>query len=815
MNDKSVSIIHQPFGNGQPYFQQPFERFPRMPKPEEPIMIGCSTIPHHMAETMHVEYCVNDGRINLIDAMCIGESDCIGNDPGQRWWIASLPPCPIKTTLRYRFKACTGLEDVYSQWFSCNLGNIETLDRLTGWANLGPDGIILNSNDISIQFLNRPDRLGVSIWRGFASPIPPVNGTSWTVTEDDGHMCLKGYCEVTIDTTNLTWVVRKGVKELIRTVKPIEIVTTYDETDRALDYITLTSYSPDEETYMGFGEHYNAVNQRGNIVYNRVFEQYKDQRLKTYVPMPFFITNNQWGMQVHTERLVEFDMASRDPSVWSMRIESSKNETVCFDILFGTPKEIRSAFIADDPPCPVVPEWALGPWMSSNDWNSQRLVEKMVAKTLELGIPATVLVIEAWSDETTFYIFNDATYIPKDDAPKLSDFNFRTDGLWPDPKAMVQRLKDQGIRTVLWQIPVLRDITDSTNEQHAIDRNHATEHSLVLKTIDGTSYRSKPGWFKNSLIPDFSKEETRQWWVAKRRYLLEEIGIAGFKTDGGEHLWGYEIMSGDGRMGDRLINAFPQMYLKTYHDELERVLGNGKGILFSRSGYVGSGSIPAHWAGDQDSTWEAFSSMIKAMLTASVSGIVWYSWDIGGFSGPIPTAELYLRSAAAATFSPIMQYHSEHNARKIPSRDRTPWNIGEQTHDERVVPIFKKFASIRMALIPYIAKQAERAIALREPLIRPLWFDWPDDCETLNIWDEYLLGTDLLIAPVMVENRSDREVYLPQGTWRMLGTNDMVYGPSVITVTAFLDQIPVFLRADIDVDPIFSDKPFSALVTAT
>ena len=135
------------------------------------------------------------------------------------------------------------------------------------------------------------------------------------------------------------------------------------------------------------------------------------------------------------ERLVEFDMASATLPCGSMRIESSRMKPSVSISYSEHQKKIRSAFIADDPPCPVVPEWALGPWMSSNDWNSQRLVEKMVAKPLNWA-SGTVLVIEAWSDETTFYIFNDATYIPKDDAPKLSDFNFRTDGLWPDPKAM-------------------------------------------------------------------------------------------------------------------------------------------------------------------------------------------------------------------------------------------------------------------------------------------------------------------------------------------------------------------------------------------
>lgn len=815
MDNKTLSIIHRPFGNGQPYFQQPFERFPRMPRVGEPIMVGAETVLTHAAETMHVQYRLeSEPKTHLVDATCIGESDCIGNDPGQRWWMAALPAVTVATTVYYRFKACTGNDAVYSPWYACPVGKTFKSGRITTWTSYGNDGVVIRCEDLSIQFADNNGTLSITISKENQQYVHYASGFVWQISELEDSLELKGSCTVIIDKNNMTWRIDKDGTTCFSMTKPVEISETFDETGRAFAYVTISARAPAGERYVGFGERYNALDQRGNIILNRVFEQYKDQKLKTYVPMPFFITNRNWGLHVHTERLVEFDMASRVSDQWSMCLETIVGETCRFDFLFGSPQAIRSAFIAHDPQCPPIPEWALGLWMSANDWNSQKLVEWMAEKTRETDIPATALVIEAWSDETTFYIFNDAEYEVKDTPFTLKDFHFKRDGLWPDPKGMVTRLLEQGIRTVLWQIPVLRSLDNREHRQHELDKTHAVEHKFVLGTADSGLYTSAPGWFKGSLIPDFTNCDTCEWWLAKRRYLLEEVGIAGFKTDGGEHLWGYGITASDGRTGDRLINAFPQLYLNAYHQELNRSLGIGKGILFSRAGYVGAGSTPAHWAGDQDSTWDAFRSMIKAMLNASACGIVWYSWDIGGFSGPIPTAELYLRSAAAATFSPIMQYHSEHHGRKTPSRDRTPWNIGEQTHDESVVPIFRKFAKIRMALVPYLARQGKVAIESAKPLVKPLWFEWPRDETAWKIWDEYMLGSDLLIAPIVEEGATSRDVYLPKGLWKALDGTQTIEGPCTIRREVPLESVAVFVRLDTDFDPLLTDEAFMALIRA-
>jgi alpha-glucosidase (family GH31 glycosyl hydrolase) len=283
--------------------------------------------------------------------------------------------------------------------------------------------------------------------------------------------------------------------------------------------------------------------------------------------------------------------------------------------------------------------------------------------------------------------------------------------------------------------------------------------------------------------------------MEKRRYLLEEVGVDGFKTDGGEHAWGHDLRYADGTDGGTSNNLFPLLYTRAFHD-LYAELGK-EAITFSRSGFTGAGAYPCHWAGDEDSTWEAFRASITAGITAGVSGVFFWGWDLAGFSGEIPSAELYLRAAAMACFSPIMQYHSEYNHHRTPSNDRTPWNIAERTEDTRVIPVFRTFARLRQRLVPYLQKQAQISVEERKPLMRGLFLEWPDDPQIWQVPFQYLLGDDLLVAPVAEQGVEQWPVYVPVGEWVDAWTSEPVQGPTMRTQSTPLGVIPVLIRADV------------------
>lgn len=561
--------------------------------------------------------------------------------------------------------------------------------------------------------------------------------------------------------------------------------------------------APDEHV-AGFGERYDAVDQRGTVLDSMVFEQYKSQgaERKTYLPMPFahVVGGTGWGFHIDTSRRVWFDVGASSASEIVVDAEVGDDAPLPVRLLDGTPTEVLGAFLDVAGRAQELPGWVFRLWASGNEWNTQAEVMRQMDLHAQHDIPVGSVVIEAWSDESTFTAFRDAEYeIHADGAPhRLADFTFPADGAWPDPKAMTDELHERDIKLHLWQIPLLKMRPHPHGQLKADAEAAIREDVLIREPGPGGAtrpYRNRGWWFPLGLMPDLTDERAASWWTEKRRYLVEEIGVDGFKTDGGEHAWGRELVYLDGRRGDEKNNTFPVAYPKAYGALLASA---GKApVTFSRAGFTGSQAHGAFWAGDENSTWEAFRWSMNAGLTAAASGIVYWSWDIAGFSGEIPSAELYIRAMQASAFVPIMQYHSEFNHHRTPSRDRTPWNIAERTGDERVLALSRRFVRLREGLVPYLERSARETIATDRPLMRPLFFDHPGDPRVWTAPTEWMLGDDLLVVPVMEEGATRVPVYLPEGAWRDAWTGAPVDGGD-IEVDAPLDRIPVFVRAGAD-----------------
>jgi alpha-glucosidase (family GH31 glycosyl hydrolase) len=547
------------------------------------------------------------------------------------------------------------------------------------------------------------------------------------------------------------------------------------------------------ERVVGFGERFDALDQRGRRVDTAVFDQYKGQGARSYLPMPFaIVAGGNFGFHVDTGRRCWFDVGASDPELLRVEVDLEPGELdplIALRLFEGDPSDVLRAFA--EVPAAAPPDWIYGLWMSGNEWNSQARIMEEVARTEREGIEAGVIVIEAWSDEETFVAFNDAEYEPHPDGSphRLADFTFPANGRWPDPKGMVDDLHARGIKVLLWQIPLV----ESDNGQAGFDRKTMLEREYCVRLRDGRPYRNRGWWFPGALMPDFTNPRATEWWLAKRRYLVEEVGVDGFKTDGGEHAWGSDLVYADGTHGGETNNRYPVLYGQAYHGLMESC--KRPAVTFSRAGYTGSGAVPLHWAGDEDSTWDAFRASITAGLSAGASGVFFWGWDLGGFSGDVPTPELYLRSAAAAALSPIMQYHSEFNHHRLPSRDRTPWNVAEQTGDADVLGVFRRFIELRTRLIPYLVAEGKRAVSERRPLMRALLFTAHED---ERIWEfpyQYLLGDALLVSPVCAEGATTWKTYLPDGEWVDAWSGERLQGRTVAERPVPLDEIPLFITA--------------------
>ncbi|MEX2535111.1 MAG: TIM-barrel domain-containing protein [Trueperaceae bacterium] len=818
-------IIHRPYGIDDPYKWLPTERFPRDPLPGDTVRVGFETPAGVSKAWVAASHDVAGmGRAGQGHSdRPKGEACCLpALSLGQGRWTVDLGTVGTGT-YDYTIHAEVNGQEVASEEYSFDVGHwVEVAGiEMTGVAVMESvhTGVNLTLQTTPVDITGEPALLSLSFPRFGVCRYellvgstklngPPTPAGPTAVSRTNGLPCQVGRSgavikllapgiEITIDgkTLEISASIPGAAQSSFR--GSLRSRWLLDSQGRVSRLQASFVRGPDEWLY-GLGERFADANRSGQEWDVRVYEEYQEQEKRTYLPVPFLVSNRNYGIWLDSQEPSHFDLrASQDdrPECTITRDQlPATTASLSLHILVGEGAyDITSAFTELTGEMRVPPKWAFGPWMSANTWNSQAKAEEVVRRTVEEGVPASVIVLEAWSDESTFYIWNDAHYEPKPKGEPLTLADFEFGGRWPDPKRFIDYCHEQGIRVVLWQIPVQKKL-EGPHAQHDLDEAHMLEQGYFIRNEDGTPYRNKGWWFTDALVVDFTNPKAGEWWFAKRRYLLDELGIDGMKTDGGEHLWGRDLRAFDGRRGLELFNSYANIYVAAYHEFIREVTSDD-GVTFSRAGYTGAQRWPCHWAGDEGSTWKAYRASIQAGLSAGLSGISMWAWDIAGFSGEIPSPELYLRATAMATFCPLMQYHSEpHGASEC--RDRTPWNIAERHNYPAVLDVYRRFAQLRMRLLDYIYAEAEALSARGVPLMRYPALEFPEQHDFLAADPHaYLLGRDLLVAPVVEKGVATRAVRLPPGKWLDLWSGARFEGSRTVTVPAPIDRIPVFVLA--------------------
>ena len=520
----------------------------------------------------------------------------------------------------------------------------------------------------------------------------------------------------------------------------------------------------------GTGERFDAVDQQGSGSCGQVVEHFTQQGEWSYLPVPAFLTDGGFGFY----RGTGCNVAMRFGDV--IEVASAVHPGMEDHVLLGCPAQQLRGYIQRTGTPALPPEWAFGLWISANGWNNDAEVDEQLRQMKMNDYPASVMVLEAWSDESTFY---------------------RWSGAWSDAVATVKKIRESGLHLVLWQIPVLKALKDCPDQESVrLDREEAVRRGLVVCHEDGTPYVIPERWFEGSLLPDFTNPETCSWWFAKRDHLLD-AGVEGFKTDGGEFLFGSDVRLADGTRGAEAHNLYPMHYERAYHAWMRS--RGVEGVLFSRAGYAGAQTVPIHWAGDQLSTWPELRAQLNAGLSAGLSGVLFWSFDIGGFAGELPEAELYLRATAMGCFSPVMQWHAEprngqfyetHDAAF--NNDRSPWNLAAKLNDPSLLEISCRFARLREQLRSYLWEEAQYCVQAARPMMAHLCLDFPEDAMALSCHDEYMLGRKYLVAPVLEARAAGRKVYLPRGRWKHFFTGEVFIGGMAYELPCPLDQALVF-----------------------
>lgn len=804
-----TGVFHAPHGADELYATQPTERSPRDPMAGQQVEVKATTWPISSGQSVWITW-----KKNGVDQTPIGAAWDY-NSGNNTYWKAGLGSFARGDKVQYWVNAdVDGANAKQTGPFDFTATSWSGTGNVTGHTDNGTS-VDVSTTDTAGSFTPKV-RFAFPAANRFHVQVAP-KGQGLSIAGTTGYSVTDSGSTLTLATSQLQVKIQKspyrvsvykgdGVTLISRQYDPAQFRNIGWASDGSSTVTRIEDhwYSPSSERFEGFGERYDRLDHRGRDVHNYVYNQYQDQGPsgRTYLSVPFFTNSAGYGIYVPSTRYSIFNLGTHraDMAGFTVDTDASANATMDYHFFTGTQAEMLDSYTQVTARPKLPPKWAFGLWGSANEWNTQGEVNAELANMTSHAIPHSAVVLEQWSDEATFYLWHGATYTPKagSDALTYSDLTFPAGTAWSDPKAMVDAAHAQGVKVVLWQIPVLKENFDqnpsTAPQQHVNDRTYAAQQGYVVKDAAGAPYRIPSGqWFGDSTVPDFTNGAATAWWMNKRAYLFDEVGIDGMKTDGGEAIFGRDVSFADGRRGDELHNAYPNEYTRAYDDYVTTKTG-GTGTLFSRAGTSGAQGSSIFWAGDQASTFDAFQQAVRAGISAGQSGVPFWAWDLAGFTGSFPTSELYLRSTAQATFSPIMQYHSE-KSNPSPSEARTPWNVQARTGDTTVLPTFRKFANTRMNLVPYLYTEATKASQTGLPLMQAMSLAFPSDSAAAERDQQYMFGRQLLVAPITAQGATSKDVHLPQGEWYDFWNGGRAQGGGTKTYFAGTDSIPVYAKA--------------------
>ncbi len=487
------------------------------------------------------------------------------------------------------------------------------------------------------------------------------------------------------------------------------------------------------EAIWGFGQRFDAFNLRGKNLEIWTTDGWNNPDT-SYFAVPFFISSTGYGLMVNCPGRLTFDIGKERHDWLTITVPESGVELLVFQ---GDPATVSRAYTETVGRPRAVPAWVFRPWISRNSYLGAYEIDRVIRRMRELEMPIGVMVLEAWAEE-------------------LHNFRFTTHR-YPNPEAWIARLHEDGVRVVNW-------ITSSV-WQGTRAYNEAKERGFLVLNEDGSEHVVR--WLENGRKIDFRIPEARDWWRDLHKPLIE-MGVDGFKTDGGEH------------MPDPFFHNQHPFYYQQASLDAFRDLGR-EGITFARSANPLCAGLGAFWAGDQHAEWSRLAMVVRGSMSAALSGFFLWTHDIGAYTGD-PVRELYIRWLQFGVFSPLMQFHG------IEARE--PWHFDDET-----IAIARFYFRVRERLLPHLEQWGEAALTEGHPILRPLVWHFPEDAVTHDLDDQVMLGPDLLIAP-LIDAAPGREVYLPQGEWVDLWTGETFAGPSRLYRATALHEIPVYARAE-------------------
>lgn len=505
------------------------------------------------------------------------------------------------------------------------------------------------------------------------------------------------------------------------------------------------------ELIYGLGERFGPLVKNGQTVeiWNADGGTSSEQAYKS---VPFHLSNRGYGVLVNDPGHVSYEIGSEAVE----RVQFSvPGEVLEYFVIAGpTPKEVLGRYTALTGRPPVVPAWSYGLWLSTSfttDYD-ERTVNSFIDEMSARELPVSVFHFDCfWMRE-----FN------------WCDFEWDT-RVFPDPTGMLERLHDKDLRVSVWINPYIAQRSPLFRE--------AGDAGYLVKRADGSIWQWDL-WQAGMGLVDFTDPDAVAWYQSKLRGLIDQ-GVDCFKTDFGERI-PTDVVWADGSDPARMHNLYAQLYNRAVHDVLTEVRGEGEAVLFARSATAGGQSMPVHWGGDSTSTFASMAETLRGGLSLALSGFAFWSHDIGGFEG-MPDAGVFKRWTAFGLLGSHSRFHGS-------SSYRVPWAF-----DDEAVDVTRFFTRLKMRLMPYLYQVGLDATRTGAPIMRPMQLEFPEDPAVAYLDRQYMLGPDLLVAPVFTES-GEVEFYLPDGEWTSLLTGEVVVGGRWLRETHDYMSLPLYVR---------------------
>lgn len=549
----------------------------------------------------------------------------------------------------------------------------------------------------------------------------------------------------------------------------------------------------DEESFHGFGGRHNAINQRGNLLTNFIQAQnigagplapvanlasgqgegymFPSGPDAAYYISTAFASTGGYGFMLDSTRPSRYDLGASNADAWQVNVSGTE---MTYLVAPGAEKKALQSLSGLQGRHRVPLQADLGPTLSR-----------------------AVRVLSAEADDATSYEAKIWDDIAKIDAFKLPVKGYVFEGWEILPretsKTVIKALHDRNIRAYLY----IRNYVgvDVANTERPETFTEALQEGYVVNDAAGLPYLFGTPFGGLGAAIDFTNPEAIAWWEGRIREMLVDLKADGFMQDFGEHI-ALDMHFFDGSTGETMHNHYPTVFHQTTRKIIDDIEAKtGRHIFFwTRAGYSGrqgsSGFESSNFPGDETSDWSRASgiaSLTTDMLSRGATGSYGYNTDIGGyfdFHVVAASAELYTRWSFWAALSPVFRVHNSSS-----NGVRMPWFYGEETLEH-----WRKAAELHLKAAPLMMRLWQEAQTTGVPPVRGLWVEYPKDERARQEDQQWLLGPNVLVAPVVEQGASTRNVYLPQGCWKHVDTGAQFEGPRDVTVLAPIDSLPYFFK---------------------